>query len=71
MGLDKKDIEMLSIAVPVVDYWQMKEELDRLSESVTRLEEIVKCLITLYREERVKTWELILWEMANAKDKKI
>jgi hypothetical protein len=70
MGLDKKDIEMISISVPVVDYWEMKEEVDKLTDAIERLEKIIECLIALYREERLKTWELVLREMMNRQEKK-
>jgi hypothetical protein len=63
MGLDKKDINMLCVSVPVVDYWEMKEDFDRLNDSVDRLEKIVVALIELYRAERVKNWEMILQKM--------
>jgi hypothetical protein len=63
MGVDKKDLEMMAVSVPVVDYWEMKEELDRLSDCVLRLEKILECFIALYSEERVKNWELILRAM--------
>lgn len=63
MGLNEKDIQMMAISVPVVDYWEMREELDRLSDCVERLEKVIGCLITLYHEERVKNWEMILKEM--------
>jgi len=63
MGLDERDKEMLSIATPVVDYWEMREELDRMEDTVNRLEKIVECLLELYRGERVKNWEMIIKEM--------
>jgi hypothetical protein len=70
MGLDKKDVEMMCISVPTVDYWEMKEEIERLSDCVERLEKIVDLLIVLYREERVKNWELILQEMLKREEDK-
>jgi signal transduction histidine kinase len=63
MSLDRRDLEMLTVSIPVVDYWEMREELDRLNDSVDRLERITEALIELYRVERVKNWELILQEM--------
>ena len=54
---------MMGVAIPVVDYWEMREDLDRLEDAVNRLEKVVECLIELYREERVKNWEMILREM--------
>jgi hypothetical protein len=63
MGLDKKDIEMMTMSIPTVDYWEMKEELDRLSDCVERLERCIRALALLHKEERVRDWELILKEM--------
>jgi hypothetical protein len=34
-----------------------------LAESVDHLEKVVQALIELYKEERVKNWEMILREM--------
>ncbi len=70
MELDKQDMEMLTIAVPLVDYWEMKEEIDRLSGAVERFEKILECFIALYREERVKTWEMILHAMLKEQERK-
>ena len=70
MGLDKKDIEMMAVSVPTVDYWEMKEEIDRLNDSVNRLEKVVEMLIEVYRTERVKTWEIMLKGMLDREEKK-
>lgn len=63
MGLDERDHQMISVSVPVVDYFEMREDLDRLEDAVNRLEKMVEALIQLYHEERVKNWQLILQEM--------
>ena len=63
MSLDKKDLEMMCVSIPVVDYWEMKEEIDHLSDCVDRLEKVLEAFIKLYQEERVKSWEMILQKM--------
>ena len=63
MTLDKKDIEMMSIAIPVVDWWDIRDEIDGLSDAVMRLEKTVEALVELHRQERVKTWEMVLTKM--------
>ena len=68
--IDDRDKEMLCLSIPMVDYWEMKEELDRLSDCVERMEKILEAFIILYQEERVKNWELILREMLEAKELK-
>jgi hypothetical protein len=70
MSLEKRDIEMLSVSVPVVDYWEMRDDLDRLEDSVNRLERVVEALIELYRTERVKNWEMILKKMLEKEERK-
>lgn len=70
MGLDKRDTEMMCIAIPVVDYWQMREDLDRLEDAISRLEKNVEVLAELYLKERVKNWELILKEMLEKEERK-
>ena len=70
MGLEKKDLEMMSISVPVVDYWEMKEEIDRLSDCVERLENVLEAFIKLLQEERVKNWEMILQKMLEKEERK-
>ena len=69
MTLDKKDISMLSVSIPTVDYWELKEEIGRLNDSVNRLEKIIEALGELYHRERVKTWELVLTKMLEREDK--
>lgn len=63
MVLENKDLEMMCVSIPVVDYWEMKEEISNLQDAVCRLERIIEALILLYREERVKNWEMILRKM--------
>lgn len=70
MGLDKKDLEMTSVSIPVVDWWDIQEEINRLQEKINRvediadrLERIAEALIALYKEERVKNWTMILQAM--------
>lgn len=65
MPLDEKDTHDLRLARPVavVDLWEAKDSLDRMEKIVERLEKTVRTLVTLYHEERVKSWELILKEM--------
>ena len=60
MSLDEKDIAMMAVSIPTVDYWEIREDVDRLEDAVNRLEKIVEALLNLYQEERLKTWELIL-----------
>ncbi len=63
MGIEKKDLEMLALSVPTMDLWELREDLDRLEDAVNRLEKVVESMIELYREERVKSWEMILQGM--------
>ena len=65
--IDQRDRQMMAVSTPVVDYLEMREDLDRLEDAVNRLEKVVECLIELYRSERVKNWELILQEMLKEK----
>jgi hypothetical protein len=70
MGLDQRDKEMMAISVPVVDYFEMREDLDRLEDAVVRLEKVVKCLTELYLKERTKSCELILNKMLEKEEQK-
>ena len=70
MGLDKRDKEMMALSVPMVDYFEMREDLDRIEDVVIRLERIVEVLVELYLKERVKNWELILREMLKKEEQK-
>jgi hypothetical protein len=67
VGLEKRDAEMMCVSIPVVDYWEMREDLDRLEDMVNRLEKVLEALFLLYKEERVKNWEMILQAMVNEK----
>ena len=71
MGLDPKDFKMLSISIPTVDWWDIRDEIDRLSDAVMRLEKTVEVLVELHRQERVKTWELILTRMLDKQERKM
>jgi hypothetical protein len=70
MSLDNQDKQMMSVSVPVVDYWEMKDEINHLENTVTRLEKVVETLVQLYKEERVKNWEIILKEMLKKEELK-
>ena len=63
MGLDKNDLEMMSVSIPVVDWWDIQEEIDRLEKIANCLERIAEVFLALYKEERVKNWEIILQAM--------
>jgi hypothetical protein len=70
MSLEKKDLEMMSVSIPVIDWWDIQEEIERLNDNVNRLERVVEVLIELYRTERVKNWEMILQKMMEKQEKK-
>ena len=53
----------LAKSVAVVDLWDIDDRINRLEAIAEHLEEVVGCLVELYRSERVKNWELILQEM--------
>ncbi len=65
MGIDSKDVEDIRLARPVAvtDLWDIDDRIERLEMMTERLEKVVRAVVTLYHEERVKTWELILQEM--------
>lgn len=63
MGLDKKDLQMMSVLIPVVDWWDIQEEIDRLEDIADRLERIAEVFLALYKEERTKNWEIVLQTM--------
>ena len=71
MDLDEKNLELLSVSIPVTDWYDARDEIDSLRESVDRLQKVVEALAELYRTERVKTWELVLNKMLEREDKKI
>ena len=54
---------MMSVSIPVVDWWDIQEEIDRLEKIAHRLERITETLLALYHEERVKTWKMVLQAM--------
>jgi uncharacterized protein Yka (UPF0111/DUF47 family) len=63
VGLDKKDLQMMSVLIPVVDWWDIQEEIDRLEDIADRLERIAEVFLALYKEERTKNWEIVLQTM--------
>lgn len=69
MGLDRHDKEMMCISIPVVDYWEIREDLDRLEDAVSRLERIVEALILLHKEETVKGLTALFSEVLNQQKK--
>jgi len=72
MSLNGTDIQDVKLARPVavVDLWDIDDRISHLEEITERLEKVIKCLVTLYREERVKTWEAVLHEMLEKKERK-
>ncbi len=70
MGLDKKDFEMMAVSIPTVDWFDVREEIEKLSDTVNRLEAILTAFVELYRQERVKTWEMVLNKILEREDKK-
>lgn len=61
--IEMNDDFKLAKSVAVVDLWDIDDRINRLEAIAERLEEVVGCLVELYRSERVKNWELILQEM--------
>jgi hypothetical protein len=59
---DFRDIR-LSRPVSVTDLWDIDDRIDQLERISEKLERAVVALEELYREERIKSWELILQEM--------
>jgi len=68
--IDERDRQMMSISVPVLDYLEMREDLDRLENAVVRLERVAEVLVELYFSERTKSWEMILKEMLKKEESK-
>jgi len=68
--MDKNDLSKLHAAIPVIGFFEMRADVEQLTSTVERLEKVVDTLVNLYREERVKTWELVLNEMAKDLDQK-
>jgi len=53
----------LARPVSITDLWDIDDRITQLEAVTQRLENIVLSLEQLYREERIKNWELILREM--------
>lgn len=72
MALNEKDIEDIKLSRPVavVDIWDLDDRISRLEEVADQLGKAVRTLVTLYHEERVKSWELILNQMMKERDRK-
>ena len=70
MIFDDRNLEVLSVSIPVTDWYDARDEIDSLRESVERLQKIVEALAELYRTERVKTWEMVLTKMLEREDKR-
>ena len=70
--MDKKDFDDVKLARPValVDLWDIDDRINRLQDMTERLEKVTEILLQLYREERVKNWELILRELMGKRDRK-
>ena len=68
--IDERDRQMMSISVPVLDYLEMREDLDRLENAVVRLERVAEVLVELYFSERTKSWEMILKGMLKKEESK-
>jgi hypothetical protein len=67
MSLTDQDFQdiRLSRPVSVTDLWDIDDRIDRLEGIAERLERAVVAFGELYKNERVKNWELILREMLN------
>ena len=70
MIFDDRNLEVLSVSIPVTDWYDARDEIDSLRESVERLQKVVEALAELYRTERVKTWEMVLTKMLEREDKR-
>ena len=72
VGVNHKDFEdvRLSRPVSVTDLWDIDDRISRLEDIAARLEKVLEAFILLYREERVKTWEMILKKMLEQEQKK-
>lgn len=70
MGFDRKDLEMMAVSIPTVDFMDIREDLERLTDVVDRLERVLEAFIMLYHEERVKNWEMILQAMLRKREEK-
>ncbi len=70
MALNKKDFEMMAVSIPMIDWFDIRDRIDRLNDDVNRLEKTVEALVEMYQKERVKSWEIILIKMIERKDRK-
>jgi hypothetical protein len=63
--VSEKDLNDVKLARPiaVVNLWDIDDRISQLEEISRRLEKTLIAFCELYREERVKSWELILKEM--------
>ena len=70
---NSKPISFLTISdlADLMDRSQRLEKIvDRLEDSVSRIEKVLEGFIELYNTERVKNWELILKELVERKTAK-
>ncbi len=60
--MDSEDFQNLKLARPVavVDLWDVEDRITRLEAIVERFEHVLEGFLVLYKEERIKTWEMIL-----------
>jgi hypothetical protein len=65
MSLTDQDFQDLRLSRPVsvTDLWDIDDRIDRLERITERLERAVVAFGELYKNERIKNWELILREM--------
>jgi hypothetical protein len=72
MSLTDSDFQdfRLSRPVSVVDLWDIDDRIDRLERVAERLERAVVAFGELYKNERVKNWEMILQEMLKQEERK-
>jgi myosin-crossreactive antigen len=65
--MGEKDIEDFRLARPIaiVDLLSIDDRINKLEDVVNRLERVVEALLQLYRNERIKSWELILNKMVD------
>jgi hypothetical protein len=70
--IEEKDIRdvRLSRPVAVVDLWDIDDRVEKLEKLVETLQKAILALEALYREERLRNWELILREMIKREEKK-
>ena len=57
----------LARPVSVADLCDIDDRIDRLEALQERMEETIQALLALYKEERIKTWEVILKQMMDGK----